>query len=172
MAEVVSWDDVFGGELSEPDSIASVKPPATDSGIQEHESSRNQKRKNGRDTRPKRNTVKHSYAESDTSEDMAVPSSVVGSKRKRNGTPPGDSPKKRAKGLGRSFSASTLQSSELHDRGHAGATQIKTTSSQPLAPSPSTPSRAFVRLGLHGDPPTVSAHDGYWWPAQVSSLST
>lgn len=164
MAEVASWSDIFDGELSDVDSIASVKPPATVSSIHEQEDSRK-----GVDPRPKRSTIKHSYAESDTSDDNDMRyNPITGSKRKRDDTLVENSPKKRVKDRGRSFGAGAFQPSKMHGEERPTASQTQMTSSQPLplTPTPLTPSKAFVRLDLHGVATRSTNNNGYWWPAQ------
>ena len=122
-------------------------------------------------SRPRRQEIVKSYAESDTDGEGVPPISAVKSgKRKRNSSLNGSPTKKPKLDLlqasrSRSFSSGQVQSHQA--RGIVASIPA----SWPETGNPSRPplisrKRAFIRLRQDGQPAGSASTDVYWWPAK------
>ncbi|KAG8858606.1 hypothetical protein FRB91_009574 [Serendipita sp. 411] len=169
---------LFDGELSSSESEASTPTVSPSSKGRKKHSEKPKTSVATTQMRPKRgNKNVSSYAESDTDEEMDVPSNPVvtsGTKRKRP-PPVEESPRKKMNiTRERSYSAGTVQLNSSPVRAGKGlAMSLPTvpailTNQMKARGSPTKRNRAFIRLDANGESPSGAVVGAYWWPAKLS----
>jgi len=162
---------LFEGELSSADSEGDSSETPVPSLVQSSPKSSAKKAKTVmKVSRPRRQEVVKSYAESDTDEEVSP--ATLASKRKRTNSHNGSPTKKM-----RLDAVQTPRGRGLHSRQVSSQSPTRNAASLPdtltlAAPRPSVNARKrmFVKLGWNGESISSPSLDGYWWPAKKVRL--